>query len=726
MPMKAIVVLVAVSSWAAVAGADTWSEQARHFKLGPVSSQLDLRNMLSEYIVRRSCEALDATAKRRRERIAAGEWLAWRNEARDAVEEDLGELPFGDRGGPLNVRHVSREVRDGFVVENVLFESLPGLDVNASVYLPQEANYPPPWPAIVIPVGHSCKLREDYQLPPQVFARLGYVAVTFDPPGMAGEKQAGNDHFVDGVRCYLTGCSSNRYFVVDALRCVDYLASRPDVDMTNGVGMTGVSGGGMTTLFATVLDDRIGASGPACCAVPNALHPVLDMYAPCPETLAFGRFGEYDDMDLLAAAMPTPVLLMAGKNDEVFVESMSRAIARDVGESFQQASYGDRFSFFLDDCGHAYSVPMALEFVKWMDTWIRKTPGREIPAISKDDLEMLPDNMLICHPRQDRNIFSVNKDVASDLGRKRSAEMSGISEKTKQPRTSVLVQAVREVARLSEALPGMPEVRTAEAVQDWFHDVQEILLVPEEGIELPATYLYPNRKGWRGGAVLYFDDRGRWTDLRTQGLLAPIAGFIERETDGPAVLTVDLRGWGDTKPADIPYDIAGWGHRERWNAYVTAALGDPILAMRIRDGLSALAYLRSRAEIDPEKVVLGGRGMGGVVALHVAAMDGKVAGAFSIEGLASFESLATSEPYSWSPEAFYPNVLKRYDIPDLVPVPGSSGSVPTLIVSPLGPTKNALGPEEIEALFNPGEFVKVLPTVDPPLIRDFVRGVLRK
>ena len=45
----------------------------------------------------------------------------------------------------------------------------------------------------------------------------------------------------NGVRTFLTGHSSSRYFVLDALRCIDYLATREDVDMTRGVGMTGVS-----------------------------------------------------------------------------------------------------------------------------------------------------------------------------------------------------------------------------------------------------------------------------------------------------------------------------------------------------------------------------------------------------------------------------------------------------------------------------------------------------
>jgi cephalosporin-C deacetylase-like acetyl esterase len=670
--------IVALMTLLAAGGDSTppgvWTAEAGRFELGPVPPTIDLRNMLTRHIVQRSCEALDATAERRREALASGEWEAWREGVRKAVAEGLGDMPFGDTGGPLNVRAVSRHERPGYILENVLFESLPGLDVNGSVYLPLASEYPPPWPAIVVPVGHSAKTKESYQIPAQVFARMGYVAITFDPPGMAGEKRPGNDHFGDGVRCYLTGCSSNRYFIIDALRCIDYLATRADVDLSKGVGMTGVSGGGMTTMYATLLDDRIAVSGPSCCAVPNALHPVLDAYAPCPETLALGRFAAYDDVDLLAAAMPTPVLLMAGAGDEVFTESMSRAIATQVGDSFAAGGLAKKFGFFLDPGGHAYTVAMAVEFVNRMDTWVRETPGRELPGVSRDDFEMLPDATLACHPRTERSILTVNRDVAIALRDNRS----GLP----------IQETARKVAGVNGDIP-VPEARAGEPALAWFHHLQELMLSPEDGIELPATFMYPAKDGWKGGALLYFDDRGRWTDLRTQGFLTRVSGFIQKDTDGPAVLTVDLRGWGDSRPGDVRYDLAGWGSRAQWISYLSAGLGDHVMAMRIRDGLSALSYLRSREEVDATRIVVGGRGMGGVVALHVAAIDGQVAGVFSADALATFESLAVSESYAWPHDAFLPDVLRHYDLPGLC----AGLAVPALVVNPLDAGRASLTEE---------------------------------
>ncbi|HOV75382.1 MAG TPA: acetylxylan esterase [Candidatus Hydrogenedentes bacterium] len=649
------------------------------FALGPVASKTDLRMMVRRDIVARCCRLLEDAAKKREAAFASGEWEKWRQDIREKVNAALGLPAFGASAPPLNVRPISRYEQSGYVIENVLFESFPGWDVNASVFLPDASAYPPPWPGIVVPVGHSGKQMESYQLPAQLFARLGYAAVLFDPPGMAGEKQGRNDHFTDGVRCYLCGYSSNRYFVLDALRCVDYLASRPDVDMRNGVGMTGVSGGGTTTMFAALLDDRIRAIGPSCCAVPNARHPIRDAYAPCAETLAPNRFADgYDDIDVLAAAIPTPVLLMAGAADEVFTEAMSEAIATEVKRDFTRAGHADRFDFFKDPGGHAYTTGMALAFVRWMDRWVRGTPDRALETPEK--LEMVAPELLQCHPRREMDIYTANRDWARNLRKDRK--------ETVAPETvRALVDAPMKTAA--------PRAETGPATLAWVHNLQEILIESEPGIELPATFLYPSKQGWRGPAVLYFDDRGRWTDLRSNGSLAAMAGFIGRDEQSLAVMTVDLRGWGDSVPADLPYEIAGWGARDRWMAYVSAALGDPIFAMRVRDGLASLAYLRSRSEIEPSRIAIGGRGMGGVVALHVALMDGNLAGVFSVEALAAFDMLVESPEYRWSQEDFFCGVLCHYDIPALV----RSLKIPVLMASPLDAMKTPLAADAARALF---------------------------
>jgi len=329
---------------------------------------------------------------------------------------------------------------------------------------------------------------------------------------------------------------------------------------------------------------------------------------------------------------------------------------------------------------------------------------RRRSPVAEEDLNLIPSELLACKPRQDRNIYTVNRDAAIAMTGARSG---------KPP-----ADAARMLCGVGTDIP-TPEVRTNAPALVWYHYLQEIMLDPEQGIELPATYLYPAKEHWRGAAVLYFDDRGRWTDLRVDGPLAQIAGFIQKDTDGPAVLSVDLRGWGDTRPADTRYDLAGWAHRERWIEYVTASMGDSILAMRVRDGLAALAYLRSRPEIDPAKIVVGGHGMGGAVALHVAALDPAVEGVLSLDGLATFESLAVSEGYTWPPDAFFPGVLRYYDLPELA----ASLGRPVLIAAPRDAMQAPLDGAAASALYL-GDKVRVETDNSPALLREYIRAVV--
>jgi cephalosporin-C deacetylase-like acetyl esterase len=125
-------------------------------------------------------------------------------------------------------------------------------------------------------------------------------------------------------------------------------------------------------------------------------------------------------------------------------------------------------------------------------------------------------------------------------------------------------------------------------------------------------------------------------------------------------------------------------------------MDDSILGMRIRDGLAALAYLRSRPEIDPDQIAVGGHGMGGVVALHVAEIDGHFRGVFCNEFLSSFESLAVSPSYAWEHDAFFPNVLKYYDLPELA----ADLSVPLLMVDPLDAMKLPLPAAAAKSLYS--------------------------
>ena len=125
--------------------------------------------------------------------------------------------------------------------------------------------------------------------------------------------------------------------LADALRAMDYLSARPDVDSRHGFAMTGVSGGGHTTMWSCLIDDRIRAVAPVCSATRLEEHGVLNAYASCPEIFPIGRLERgMDDVDLMIAACDLPQLYMAGKTDEVFSLGMSEKISAEVAAAYQR------------------------------------------------------------------------------------------------------------------------------------------------------------------------------------------------------------------------------------------------------------------------------------------------------------------------------------------------------------------------------------------------------
>ena len=622
----------------------------RHTTQHPIEPSVDLRDMLRQHLIERAFACMEHSAQRRKQALEDGHISSYQHFIRERTRQFYGKLPFGAGSPPLQVTPVSQFEKHGYRIENVLFDSFPGWQVNASVYVPLD--FAPPYPAVVIPVGHSGKQFESYQLPAQYFARSGYLAVLFDPPGQMSERQTGNDHFVDGVRCYLTGQTSSRYFVADALRCVDYLYSRSDVDTRHGVAMTGVSGGGMTTMLSSVLDERIAVIGPSCCLASRIDLDIVQAYAGCPETAMFGRYADFiDETDFLCASAPKPTLLMAGAKDEVFRIADTRALADEVAAFF--ASEPQKFAFYVDPGGHAYTLAQAREFTTFMDRWLCGHEPKAKPEPNSASFTLDPYAEMRCYPRQDVNMQTLSLAAADQL---------------EQQRGQFDPASMGDFVRGSCALPPHEQAVQAKAGEPfrvWTHHWQQILLQPEPGIELPATFLYGSARPTR--ALLHFDDQHRNRLLERHGPLTRAVGFLEgREDDSPySLLSVDLRGWGDTQPALYPYELAGWGGVDRFTAYISAALGDPLMAQRVRDGLAALAYLRSRPEVDAGQIVISGCGLGGLVALHVAALGTGVRGVVVWDTLVAYKSLLETEKYTWPADTFWPNALLHYDLPEL-------------------------------------------------------------
>src|SRR5678815_74970 len=69
---------------------------------------------------------------------------------REKIVQLVGGLP--EYRGPLNVKTFGALDREGYRIEKIVYESLPGFYVTANVYVPTRGAGP--FPAVLLPVGH--------------------------------------------------------------------------------------------------------------------------------------------------------------------------------------------------------------------------------------------------------------------------------------------------------------------------------------------------------------------------------------------------------------------------------------------------------------------------------------------------------------------------------------------------------------------------------------------
>ncbi len=197
-----------------------------------------------------------------------------------------------------------RERFDGYAAQNYALETLPGLYVCGTIYLPEGRGR---HPLIVSPAGHweGGRCRADQQYRMATFARMGAVAVDMDIVGWGdSERQIGREAHTSGYAMRLQALWSKR--VLEWM-----LSSRGDLD-PGRIAVTGGSGGATHALLLAVLDERVAAAAPVVHLVSH-----FDGGCPCesgvPVTWAAG--GSCMPEILAAALAPRPVLTVSDGGD---------------------------------------------------------------------------------------------------------------------------------------------------------------------------------------------------------------------------------------------------------------------------------------------------------------------------------------------------------------------------------------------------------------------------
>jgi dienelactone hydrolase len=318
-------------------------------------------------------------------------WEKQRIEIRATLQSLLGTFP--PRPTVPQVTTISREEKDGYVLEKFRFENGLGMTVPGYLFLPANAAGKKS-PAILYchwhggqyDIGKEELLHTNATPVPAgpTLAKLGYVVLGIDAccfgerhgegPGGIGEKGAAGEMTAAKFQLW-AGRTLWGVIVRDDLMALDYLCSRSEVDASR-IGVTGISMGSTRSWWIMALDDRPRAAVNVACMTryqdlvrgQNLKAHGIYYYVP-------GMLQHFDSEAVIALAAPRPMLFMTGDQDSGSPVSGVKTIGEKVNPIYRL--YGDEEkleNIIYPGVGHVYLPEMWERTVKWMDQHVKHQP----------------------------------------------------------------------------------------------------------------------------------------------------------------------------------------------------------------------------------------------------------------------------------------------------------------------------------------------------------------
>ena len=205
---------------------------------------------------------------------------------------------------PLKPITTGKKQMDGYTVENIAFESMPGFWVTGNVYRPAN-NGKKKVPGILVPQGHFGKPAEaraeaDWQSLCAGLSRMGAVVLAYDMVGYSESNQCEHQLPI-----------ASKIQTWNSMRAVDYLLTQKEVDPKR-IAITGASGGGTQTFLLTALDKRIAVAAPV---VMVSAHFFGGCVCESGLPIHTGNGIETNNAEIAALAAPRPMIIVSDGKD---------------------------------------------------------------------------------------------------------------------------------------------------------------------------------------------------------------------------------------------------------------------------------------------------------------------------------------------------------------------------------------------------------------------------
>ena len=233
------------------------------------------------------------------------EWLQRAKMIQQGILEGAGLSPLPDKT-PLRPRYTEERKYNGYSVRNVAIESLPGVFVTGSLYMPEDKSKK--MAGILSTHGHFSstndygRYRADAQNRCASLARMGAVVFSYDMIGYGEMKDFGWIH---------KHPLAFRQQLWNSIRALDFLLSLDNIDRDR-IAVTGASGGGTQAFMLAAVDDRIKVSVPVVMVSSYFFGGCV-----CESGMPVHKSDNHqtNNVEIAALAAPRPLLIVSDGDD---------------------------------------------------------------------------------------------------------------------------------------------------------------------------------------------------------------------------------------------------------------------------------------------------------------------------------------------------------------------------------------------------------------------------
>jgi len=601
------------------------------------------------------------------------DWHKRQQFVKDKLKEIIGPFPKKEALNPEITGIIQKE---GYRIEKVIYESVPGFYETGCLYIPD--NLKGKAPAILNVFGHDqASFREEYyQVIITNLVKKGMIVFAIDPLGQGEHVQYYDpeikfsaigysviEHEYMGNVSFLSGVSPAKYFIWDGIRAIDYLLTRKEVDPER-LGATGFSGGGTVSAYLGAFDERLKVVVP--CSWPLTFQTQLETKGiqDAENTLIHSLTNGITFEDLIEVRSPKPTLMAFTTRDENMAFQGARDALWEAKKVYTAFGRENNLQLVEDDAKHALTPKIRLAIYAFFQKHFN-LPGN--PAEEKTDLPTVKELTVtptgqVATSKGGKMIFDLNK-----------TESEKLIKNLEQSRKN-MVSHLKKVKIEAKQISGYMIPSTDKdgpfingRYQRSGYTVQLDAIAGEsEEYAIPILLFKPD-DNLKHPAIIYLHSKGKITDAEPGGEIEKLV------KNGYIVAAADVLGVGEIKNTATRGDAEG---------YTAVLIGRSMVGIQAGDIVRVVNYLKRQSNVDPLKIGAIAYNEMCLPLVHAAAFESSINNITLIGSLISFQSIVmnkfhkigiTKRPNSdyWHPVEVdfswgIASVLTAYDLPDLV------------------------------------------------------------